>query len=218
MSLRQFSQTDGRTNVFGFSVRLHFTSKRNKKSTAYKYKYQRLAAVYGKWPHPVLHKCSMHLDTPVPKRAHSCQWTVQVTFCSTASITLLLWAVCSTLHTVSTQLHDTPQNCCGSPFAALLHTVAVRWQHITPAGQNLSDPCASPLQSDPTWFPTTSTFTAVGSAFHSNISIQHVQQCDIVEPTLRVTAHNLPYSSDTTCCVLKVTSCNSTDFNKSQNF
>jgi len=44
---------------------------------------------------------------------HSCQCTVQVTFCSAASITLLLWAFCSTLHTVSTQLNDTLQNCCG---------------------------------------------------------------------------------------------------------
>jgi len=28
-------------------------------------------------------------------------------------MTLLLWAVCSTLQTVSTQLHDTLHNCCG---------------------------------------------------------------------------------------------------------
>jgi len=101
-------------------------------------------------------------------------------------MTLLQWTLCSTLHTVSTQLHHTLHNCCGSPFAALLHTVAVRWQHITPAGQNLSNSTTSPLQSEPTSIsedpPTPPIFTVVGSAFLSNISIEHVQPVDITQP------------------------------------
>jgi len=50
----------------------------------YKYKYNTLPAVYGKWPQPVLDTCSMHLVTPVP---HTCpQFSVHyegdLLFCS----------------------------------------------------------------------------------------------------------------------------------------
>ena len=80
----------------------------------------------------------------------SLQYATHCQHTTARHITELLWTVCSTLHTVSTQLHDTLQNCCGSTFAALLHTVAVTRQYITSAGHIMSHYSASPLQSDPT--------------------------------------------------------------------
>jgi len=61
------------------------------------------------------------------------------------------------------------------------------------------------------WFPITTLFTVAGSAFPP---VQHVQKSDIVEPTLLVTVHNLPYNSRRQYCVLKVTESNSTVFNR----
>ena len=43
--------------------------------------------------------------------------------------------------------------------------------------------------------PSATIFTFVGSAFLSNICLQHVQPIYITQPTLPVTTHNLPYNS-----------------------
>ena len=107
-----------------------------------------------------------------------------------------------------------------SPLAALLHRVAVRWQHITPAGSNWFLCIAIAVRPYVKFrrFPSTTIFTFVSSAFLSSICLHHVQQSDFVEPTLRVTAQNLPRNSGTTYCVLNVTLCNSTVLKNSQYF
>ena len=66
--------------------------------------------------------------TPLCQKSdHSCSYTLQVTFRSAANMTLLFGEQSAVRYRhVSTQLHDTLQHCCGSSFAALLHTVAVR--------------------------------------------------------------------------------------------
>jgi hypothetical protein len=125
------SLTDGRTDVCGLSVRLRFTSKITKKSPTYIHTYiciyQRLAAGYGKWPQPVLDTCSMHLVTPVPRRAHSCQCTVQLTFCSAASVTLLLCEQSAVRYTLSAH------NC------TTHYRTAVAVRSLLPFIQSLSD-------------------------------------------------------------------------------
>jgi hypothetical protein len=151
----------------------------------------------------------MHLVTPVPKTCPllSVHWAGVLLFCSWHDLTAVnsLQYVTNCQHTTArqiTQLHWQFIRC--SPSHSRCQT----------AKHNTS---ICPIPPHRHCSPTPRQFRKIPQHQHLHIrqsqtSLQHVQQSDIVEPTLRVTAHNLPHNSGTAYCVLKVTVCNTAQF------
>jgi len=139
---------------------------------------------------------------------------VQVTLCSAASSCSEQSAVRYT-H-VSTQLHDRT--------AVAVHSLLPYIQSLSVGSTEHQQARISPIPLHRYCNPNSREFRKIYQHHHHHLHIRRFQhpfnifapnilkKFDIVEPTLRVTAHNLPYNSGIKYSVLKVTLCNTAQF------
>ena len=128
--------------------------------------------------------------------------TAVVTLCRWPFILQLTWPYCS----VNSQQYATDMSAhnCTTHYSTVVAVLSllsfIQSQHATPAVRNLSLSYTSLLQSDLTWVskypPATLLYQTSFPPSLSNICLQYAEQCEMVEPTLRVTAQNL-YNSCT---------------------